>query len=152
MVNTGNFVINQFKTLASRQFNMDAVNFRLPGQYTSGDYLDEAGIIDYISRNSSYFPARYAAIISAETSLEEGLAQYKIPPMVTASCHFTLYDVLTGETIQSGMVDTRGFVFSPSNLQEQSIVTESRRALQFLYDVKNQPGLQGIMKEVLGKL
>jgi hypothetical protein len=36
-------------------------------------------------------------------------------------------------------------------LQEQTVLTESRRSLQFLYDPKNKPGLAGIMADVLGK-
>jgi hypothetical protein len=151
--NAGNLVVNQFKTLAGRQFGMNAVNFALPASFTSGSYLDEAGIVDHIARNGAGFPARYAAIVSVETRLEQGIPAYKLPPMVTASCHFTLYDVLTGETVQSGTADTSGWgVFSPSSLQDQSVLAESRRAIQFLYSEKCRPGLADIMAEVLGKL
>jgi hypothetical protein len=48
-------------------------------------------------------------ICYAETSLETGIPEYKIPPAVTASCRFAFYDVLTGETIRSDTVDTRGW-------------------------------------------
>ena len=153
VANAGNLVANQFKTLASRQFGLNAVNFALPNRYTSGDYLDEAGIIGYIEANAALFPARYAAVVSVETNLEPGIPEYKVPPMVTASCHFTLYDALTGEIMQSGTADTRGWgVFSPSSLQDQSVLAESRRAVQFLYNEKCRPGLADIMAEVLGKL
>ncbi|MDR1100631.1 MAG: hypothetical protein LBL28_09135, partial [Treponema sp.] len=73
------------------------------------------------------------------------------PSNITASVRFTLYDVLTGETLTSAEAGTRGFVFSPANLQQQTVIAESRRALQFLYDPKNKPGLAGIMAEVLGE-
>ncbi|GHV10507.1 hypothetical protein FACS189491_00070 [Spirochaetia bacterium] len=150
-LNAGNIVINQFKTLA-RQFNLSAVNFNLPSQYTNSTFLDEAAIIDYINKNSRTFPTRFVAIITAETSLKQGIPENKIKPKVTAAARFTLYDVLTGETFNSDTVDTHGFVFSPANTEDQSVINESRRALQFLYDTKNQPGLAEIMKEVLGKL
>jgi hypothetical protein len=144
-------VINQFKTAASRQFGLSAVPFSLPERYTSGTSLDEAAIIAYINANSNAFPARFAALVSAGTRLSGGVAEYKIPPTITATARFTLYDVLTGETVSSAEADTRGFVFSPSNLQQQTVIAESRRALQFLYDAKNKPGLAGIMAEVLDK-
>jgi hypothetical protein len=73
-----------------------------------------------------------------------------MPPLITAQTRFIVYDVLTGETVSSNTADTRGFVFSPVDGREQSILAESRRALQFLYDAKNKPGLEGIMSEVLG--
>jgi hypothetical protein len=152
VVNTGNVVINQFKTIAGRQYGLQAVNFNLPGRFTSGDYPDEEGIIGYIRENITSFPARYVAVCYAETSLEPGMTAYKLPPLITAEGRFTLYDVVTGEVLPSGMVDTRGFVFSPGNLQEQTVINEGRRALQFLYDKKNQQGFVGIMEEVLGKL
>jgi hypothetical protein len=53
--------------------------------------------------------------------------------------------------INSAEADTQGFVFSPANLQRQTAITESRRALQFLYDPKNKPGLEGIMADLLGE-
>jgi len=145
-------VVNQFKALSSRRFGLRAANYSLPARFTEGPDLDEAAIIAYIQGNLGGFPARYAAICSTETTFEPGLAAYKMPPLVTAQTRFTLYDVLTGETINSNTVDTRGFAFSPANGSEQSILAESRRALQFLYDAKNKPGLEGIMGEVLGEL
>jgi hypothetical protein len=67
---------------------------------------------------------------------------------ILASARFTLYDVLTGEAVSSAEANTRGFVFSPANLRQQAVIAESRRALQFLYDPRNKPGLAGIMSEV----
>jgi hypothetical protein len=127
------------------------VRFDLPARYTGSTFLDEAAIIAYIKTNLKTFPARYAAIVYAETRLSQGVAAYNVPPNITAAARFTLYDVLTGETVNSGEADTRGFVFSPANLRQQTVIAESRRALQFLYDPKNSPGLAGIMAEVLGK-
>ncbi|MDR1586437.1 MAG: hypothetical protein LBS57_03150 [Treponema sp.] len=150
-VNAGNLVVNQFKALVSRNFNMRAVNYALPAELTAGPSLDEAAIIARIQKDAA-FPARYAAICHAETGFDPGLAEYKIPPMVTAQARFTVYDVLTGETVNSSTVDTKGFVFSPANTGEQGVIAESRRALQFLYDPKNKPGLEGIMREALGGL
>ncbi|MHC6201894.1 hypothetical protein ACYULU_01715 [Breznakiellaceae bacterium SP9] len=147
VVNTGNLIVTQFRNIASRQFNMQAVPYTLPAQYLNGEYLDEDGIINHISRSIAAFPARYAVLCYSETTLETGFINN-----VIASSRFTLYDVLTGETFQSDTVDTIGFVFALSNFQEQSIITESRRALQFLYDVKNRPGLAGIIAGVLGNL
>jgi hypothetical protein len=60
--------------------------------------------------------------------------------MVTAQTRFTLYDVLTGETVNSNTADTKGFAFTPVDDREQTILAESRRALQFLYDAKKQAG------------
>ncbi|MHC6202597.1 hypothetical protein ACYULU_05315 [Breznakiellaceae bacterium SP9] len=149
---TDSFVINQFKTLASSQFSLNSVHFNLPSRYISADYLDEAGIIDYISRNSADFPARYAVLLFAQTTLESSATKY-LPHNVSASCRFTLYDVLTGEILQSAHANTQGYpVFNPQDLQEASIVSESLRALRFLYDVKNQSGFAGIMRDVLGNL
>ena len=65
---------------------------------------------------------------------------------------FILYDTITGETRYSDRVDTAGFVFNPSNLRDQSVISESRRAIQFLFDPKNQPGLSGIMGKILTEL
>ncbi|MDR1636541.1 MAG: hypothetical protein LBR93_04315 [Treponema sp.] len=150
-VNAGNLVVNQFKALLSRNFGMRAVNYTLPSALTAGPYLDEGAIIARIQTDAA-FPARYAAICYAETGFEPGLAEYKIPPLVTAQARFTVYDVLTGETFNSAAVDTKGFVFTPANTGEQGVAAESRRALQFLYDPKNKPGLEGIMRETLGDL
>jgi hypothetical protein len=151
VLNSANLVMNQFITTAARQFGLSAVRYNLPAQYTGTTFLDEAAIIAHITGNIKTFPARYAAIVSAGTRLSPGVAAYNVPSNITASVRFTLYDVLTGETRNSAEADTRGFVFSPANLQQQTVITESRRALQFLYDPKNRPGLAGIMAEVLGE-
>jgi hypothetical protein len=151
ILNSANLVINQFITAAARQYGLSAARFNLPAQYTNSTFLDEAAIIDYINGNIKSFPARFAVIVFAGTRLSQGVAAYNVPANITASARFTLYDVLTGETINSAEADTRGFVFSPSNLQQQTVIAESRRALQFLYDTKNKPGLAGIMAEVLDK-
>jgi hypothetical protein len=63
-----------------------------------------------------------------------------------------VYDLVTGETLQSDTIDTSGFAFSPANMQDQTVITESRHALQFLFDAKNKNGLAVIMKGTLGKL
>jgi hypothetical protein len=151
-VNTGNLVVNQFKALASRRFGLRAANYSLPAAFTEGPYLDEAAIIAHIQGNIGAFPARYAAICYTETAFEPGLAVYKMPALITAQTRFTVYDVLTGETSNSNTVDTQGFAFSPADGREQSVLAESRRALQFLYDAKNKPGLEGIMADVLGEM
>ena len=150
-INSGTIVINQFKTISSRQFNMQAVNFSIPSQYLSA-YVDEDGIIRYVQNNMSSFPARYLIICRSETRLENGIPQYRIPPMVSASSHFTLYDIVTGESIQSETAQTMSGVFTLSSLEERIVIEESRRALQFLYNEKNQPGLVDIMRDVFGRL
>ncbi|MDR3355925.1 MAG: hypothetical protein LBO04_01920 [Spirochaetaceae bacterium] len=151
VLKSSNLVIPQFITAAARQFGLNAVRFNLPGEYTNSAFLDEAAIIGYINANVKSFPARFVAIVFAGTRLSPGVAAYNVPPSITASARFTLYDVLTGETVSSAEADTRGFVFSPANSRQQTVVAESRRALQFLYDPKNKPGLAGIMADVLGK-
>jgi len=145
--NSGTIVINQFKIIASRQFNMQAVNYTVPSQYLSG-FVDEDGIIRHIQNNRDAFPARYLIICRSETKLDKGMSEYRIPPMVNASCHFTLYDIVTGETLQSDTAQTAAGGFSPSNLEDRAVIDESRRALQFLYNAKTQPGLEAIMKGV----
>jgi hypothetical protein len=82
-VTAGNLVINQFKALLARNFGMRAVNYTLPSALSAGPYLDEGAIIARIQADGG-FPARYAAICYAETGVEPGLAEYKIPPLVTA--------------------------------------------------------------------
>ena len=149
--NSGTIVINQFKTIASRQFNMQAVNFAIPAQYLSG-FVDEDGIIRHIQNNSGAFPARYLIICRSQTKLEKGIAEYGIPPLINASCHFTLYDIVTGETLQSDTAQTNAGAFSPSNLEDRTVINESRNALQFLYNAKTQPGLEAVMKSVFDKL
>ena len=149
--NPGNIVLNQFKAIASRDFGLAAVNFNIPASYTDG-FVDEDGIITYIKRNFAAFPARFLIISYAETRLSAAIPEYKIPPLVTASCRFTLYDTVTGEITQSDTADTAGSAFSPANMQDQAVIAESRRALQYLFNAKNQPGLAGIMRETLGKL
>jgi dihydroorotase-like cyclic amidohydrolase len=76
------------------------------------------------------------------------MAEYKIPPMVNASCHFTLYDIVTAETLQSETAQTAVGAFTLSNLEDRTVMEESRRALQFLYNAKTRPGLENIMREV----
>jgi hypothetical protein len=149
--NSGAIVINQFKTIASRQFNMQAVNYAIPAQYLSG-YVDEDGIIRYVQNNGGNFPARYLIICRSETKLDSGVAEYKIPPMVSASCNFTLYDIVTGETVQSGAAESNPGAYQLSSLADQAVISESRRALQSLSDPKTRPGLENIMREVLGEL
>ncbi|MDR2096684.1 MAG: hypothetical protein LBP76_14370, partial [Treponema sp.] len=128
-------------------FGLSAVRFNLPAQYTNDTFLDEAAVIAYINEHVKAFPA----IVCAGTRLSPGVVAYNVPATITASVRFTLYDVLTGEAVSSAEADTRGFVFSPAGLQRQTVIAESRRALQFLYDPKNKPGLEGIMADVLGE-
>jgi hypothetical protein len=150
-VNSGTIIINQFKTISSRQHNMQAVNFSIPGQYLSG-FVDEDGIIRHIQNNSAAFPARYLVICYSETRLEKGMAEFKIPPLVSASCRFTLYDIVTGETMHSEPVQTSLAAFSPSDLGDRAVISESQRALRFLFDAKNRPGLEDIIKGVFEQL
>jgi hypothetical protein len=149
--NAGTIVINRFKTIASRQFNMQAVNFTIPPQYLSG-YVDEDSIIRYVQNNSNGFPARYLVICRSETKLDKGIPEYKIPPMVNASCHFTLYDIVTGEVVQSNSAESNPGAYQLSNLTDQAVTGESRRALESLSDPKTKPGLENIMRDVLGEL
>ncbi|MDR1904156.1 MAG: hypothetical protein LBQ88_17955 [Treponema sp.] len=150
MVNTENLVVNQFKSLASRQYRYNTVQFSLPPSFTGGAYLDETGIIGYITANRAAFPARYALICYAETRYEAGIAEYRVPALITAYCHATLFDVITGEAVSSETIDTKGFVFSPATTREDAVVSESRRALRFLFDAKNGRGLPVIMEQTLG--
>ena len=150
-VNQSMIIINQFRTIASRNFNMQAVNYNIPSQYLSG-YVDEDGIIRHVRNNSGSFPARYLVICRSETKLEKGMPEYKIPPMVIASCHFTLYDIVSGDTYQSDTAKTLTGAFTPANLDDRAVIDESRRALQFLYNEKTQPGLIDLMRAVFEKL
>ncbi|MDR2500669.1 MAG: hypothetical protein LBD37_06265 [Treponema sp.] len=150
-VNQGNIVLNQFKAIASRDFGLAAVNFTIPASYTAG-FVDEDGIISYVKRNFAAFPARFLVLCYAETRLSAAIPEYKVPPLVTASCRFMVYDTVTGEITQSGTADTAGSVFSPANMQDQTVIAESRRALHYLFNAKNRGGLADIMKETLGKL
>jgi hypothetical protein len=150
-VNTGTIIINQFKTIASRQFNMQAANFTIPSQYLSG-FVDEDGIIRHIQNNNASFPARYLIICRSQTKMDSGIPEYKIPPMVSASCHFTLYDIVTYETLHSETIETAPGAFTLSNQEDRTVIEESRRALQFLFNAKTQPGLEKIIKDVLGDL
>jgi len=150
-VNQGTIVINQFRTIASRHFNMQAVSYVIPSQFLSG-FVDEDGIIRHVQNNLSAFPARYLVICRSQTRLERGMPEFRIPPMVIASCNFTVYDVVTGETLQSNTAQTAAGAFSPSSLEDRAVMDESRRALQFLFDAKTQPNLEVIMREVLSIL
>ncbi|MDR1932778.1 MAG: hypothetical protein LBQ57_08170 [Spirochaetales bacterium] len=151
VVNTGNLVINQFKTLAAKRFGMNAVNYSLPARFTGGGEIDEDGLIAYIRANIAAFPARYAAVCYAQTILEPGMPEYSIGPRAGASCRFTLYDVVTGEVFHSDTSATNA-IFTLADTREQTILNESRAALHYLYDVKNQPGLAEIMAAVFEKL
>jgi len=150
-VNSDAIVINRFKIIASRQFNLQAVNFTVPSRYLSG-YVDEDGIIRHIQDNQSGFPARYLIICRSGTRLEKGIAEYKIPPMVSASCNFTLYDIVTGETVQSETAQTPSGAFTLPNPEDKTVIEESRRALQFLFNAKTKPNLENIMRDTLGEL
>ena len=151
-VNTGNLFANEFRNIASRGYGLSSVSFNIPSSFLNTVNFNPDGIIDHIKGNLASFPARFAAICSIETVIEPGIAQYNIPPLITASGTFILYDVITGETFHSDTVSTAGFVFSPSNLNDQTVINESRRAIQFLFDPKNQPGLKGIMDRILTQL
>jgi hypothetical protein len=94
VLNSSTLVINQFITAASRQFGLSAVRFNLPTQYTNSTFLDEAAIIAHINTNIKSFPARFIAIVFAETRLSQGVAAYNLPSNITAAARFTLYDVL----------------------------------------------------------
>jgi hypothetical protein len=147
-INSGNLVINQFKLLASKQFALTAVNFTIPQQYLS-EPPDEDAIIAHIQKNIASFPARFLVICVTETKLEAGMPEYKVPPNITAQTQFLIYDIITGERVNSETADTKGFVFSPANQNEATVLSESRRAIQFLFNAKNQSGLEGIMKKAL---
>jgi hypothetical protein len=150
-VNQGTIVINQFRTIASRRFNMQAVNYTIPAQFLSG-FVDEDAIIRHVQNNYNAFPARYLIICRSETRLERGMPEFRIPPMVIASCNFTLYDIVTGETIQSETARTAAGGFSPNSMEDRAVIEESRRALQFLFNERTQPGLEAIMRDVFDKL
>ena len=150
-VNQGAIIINQFKTIAARQFNMQAVNYAIPAQFLSG-YVDEDAILRHVQNDIVAFPARYLVVCHSETRLEKGMAEYNIPPIITASCRFSLYDTVTGETLQSGTVETGSGGFSTMDLADRAVIEESRRALQFLYNAKTHPGLEDVMQDVFGNL
>jgi len=149
--NPGTIVINQFKTIASQRFKMQAVNFNIPSQFLSG-FVDEDGIIRYIQNNINNFPARYLIICRSETKLEEGIPSLKMPPMVTASSNFTLYDLVSGDKKQSNTVESNPGAYSPSSMSDQTVINKSQDALKSLFDAKTQPGLADIMREVLDEL
>jgi hypothetical protein len=150
-INRNAIVAGQFRTLASRQFGLQAVNYTIPNQYLDG-YVDEEGIIRHIQNNLASFPARYAVICYAETRLEKGMPEYRIPPLIIASCRFALYDVITGALLQSETAETNSGGFSPASLEDSAVIAESRSALQFLYNPKTHPGLADIMEAILSQL
>jgi hypothetical protein len=150
-VHPGNLVISQFRTIASRQFGMQAAEFAISSQYLEGYVHDEA-IIRYVLTHKETFPARYLVICVSGTRLDKGMAEYRIPPVISASCRFTLFDMLTGETIESDEARTTSGGFSPADLGNRAVLEESRRALQFLYNPKTQPGLGEIIRDVMEKL
>ncbi|MCL2043490.1 MAG: hypothetical protein FWG89_05060 [Treponema sp.] len=149
--NTGAIVIGQFRTIASRQFNMQAANYTIPAQLLSG-FVDEDAIIRHIENNLAAFPARYLIISRSETRLNRGIPEYNVPPIITASTHFTLYDVVTGEALQSETAQTAAGGFSPSSLEDRVVIEESRRALQFLFNARTRPGLEDIIRGVFEQL
>jgi hypothetical protein len=146
IVSTENIVINQFKSIAARQFNLQAESFSIPSQYTSG-FIDEHGLVSYIKRNA--VSARYLVICYAETQLEEGMSEYIRLPLISASFRFVLYDLDTGEITHSKSITTPPGAFSPANQQDQAIIVAGREALRFLSNPKNQPDLAVIMEEIL---
>ena len=149
--NAGTIIMNQFKVIASRQFTLQAAQYSFPGNLLA-DGIDEDGIIRHVQNNLAAFPARYLVLCSSETKLSRGMAEYKMPPMVSASCYFTLYDIVTGETIHSDKAQTASGAFSPSDLSDRAVLEESRNALRFLFNAKTRPGLEEIMRGVLGRL
>ena len=110
------------------------------------------GIIRHIQNNFADFPARYLVVCRSETRLARGIAEFNIPPLISASCHFTLYDVVTGEVIQSETAQTATGAFTPSSLEDRAVIEESRRALQFLFNARTRPGLEDIMRDVFSEL
>jgi hypothetical protein len=150
-VNQNSIIINQFRTITPRQFNMQAVNYAIPAQFLSG-FVDEDAIIRHVRNNINAFPARYLVILRSQTRLERGMPEFRIPPMIIASCNFTLYDIVTGETIQSETAQTDPGAFSPVNLEDSNVTEESRRALQFLFNPRTQLGLETIMRGVFEQL
>jgi len=150
-VNQGAIVINQFRTLISRQYSMQAVNYNIPSQFLSG-FVDEDAILRHIQNNYASFPARYLVICRSQTRLEMGMPEFRISPMISASCNFSLYDVVTGESFHSDTVQTAPGVFSISNLENSFVINESRRALQYLYNPRTQPNLETIIKEIFDRL
>ncbi|MDL2229177.1 caspase family protein [Treponema sp. OttesenSCG-928-L16] len=150
-LNRDNIVANQFRSLASRQFGKGVVNYSWPERFSSGDYFDEDGLIAYINDNRSSFPARYAALCYAETSIEPEILPHKTMPTINAVCRFVLYDLATGNTIYSDEVTAPG-IFTLQDMGEQTVLNESRRALRFLYDSKNKPGLAEAMEKAFSQL
>jgi hypothetical protein len=149
--NQNSLIVGRFKAAASRRFGFTPVNYSLPPGFISGTDIDEEGIIAYIRKNIAAFPARYVAVCHSRSVLEPGMAEYRIGPRVGASCRFVLYDLVTGEVMQSGAAEVNA-IFSLADTRDQTVMAESRRALQFLYDPKSKPGLEDIMAEVLDKL
>ncbi|MCL2442987.1 MAG: hypothetical protein FWD13_05905 [Treponema sp.] len=80
------------------------------------------------------------------------MTEFRIPPGISASCDFTVYDIVTGESYQSETIQTAPGAFSPSNLQDYTIINESRRALQHLFNPRTQPGLENIIRAVFERL
>jgi hypothetical protein len=148
VVNAGNLVINQFKAIAGWRFGMSAVNYDIPARFTEGGNLDTDGIIAYIQAHAAGFPARWAAIVYAEAAVEPAMLEFNVGPRAGASCSFTLYDAATGKVLSSETSRTNA-IFTLADEGEQTILNESRRALRFLFDPKNQPGLEEIMAGVL---
>jgi hypothetical protein len=80
------------------------------------------------------------------------MLEYRIPPLIIASCRFARYDVITGAALQSEPAETNSGGFSPADFGDSALIEESRRSLQFLYNPKTRPGLADLMKALLGQL
>jgi hypothetical protein len=149
--NENNIIVNSFKTIAARRFGLTAVNYSVPAQYINGENLDEDGLIAHIRGSPSSFPARYIALCYSFSILEPGIAAYNIAPRVGASCRFVLYDMLTGEVYHSAAAGTAA-IFTLGDNSAETVISESRRALQYLQDPKNSGGLEDIMANILEDL
>jgi hypothetical protein len=146
IVNQNTVIINQFRSIVFRQFNMQAVNYNIPAHYLSG-FIDKDAIIRHIQINFASFPARYLVISRSQTFLNRGLPESNVPPRVSASSYFILFDIVTGDIIQSDTIQTSAAFFL-NNLEDNTIIDRSRMALQRLTDQRTQPNLENIIKSV----
>jgi hypothetical protein len=130
----------EFLRLAKEKLGMEPEAFSLTSD------TNEQAVIAAIRKSGENLSARYALVYFAETFVQSGIPQYKLPESLMAKCRVILYDFLTGKTLYSKTVNSGGFIPVTQGETDENYFNKSLQTLGFF---KNGSRLTEIMEEVL---
>jgi hypothetical protein len=158
IIETGNGALLNRTVTTSAEFrnaaidnNLREIRSSLPGLFSGIDQINLDDAVDYVLSNKTMFSAQYVLLFLSGTTIIKSDSRYGLPTRLTASCSFALIDFFSNEIHYSKTVDSGGYFFVLTDLNESTIVNESAKAIKLLFNKNNAQNMYKELHDILSR-